>query len=279
MLTTPTFDKLRDLNLSGMARAFQEQLERADYQALSFEDRLGFLVDTEMEDRENRRLFRYLKAAKLRDNACIEDLNFHRPRGLDRTLMLSLADARWVQAHQCVLVIGATGIGKTFVACALAQAAIRKGPSALYLRFPRMIDELTVPRVDGRLPRLLASWARIDALLIDDFGLMPLTNQQAADFLEVIEDRHQRRSTIVTSQLPVQRWHEALGDATIADAILDRLVHNAHRIELRGETMRDPEKAHGASPSDQSSAPLGTKPTENGGAAKKRPPTKAAEAR
>jgi DNA replication protein DnaC len=213
MLTSPTLDKLRDLNLMGMSRSYQEQMERADYQTLAFDDRLGLLVDEEMQDRENRRLHRYLKAARLRDQACIEDLDFHAPRSLDRSLIRELAEARWVHAHQNVLVIGATGVGKTYIACALAEAAIR----------------------DGRLPRLLANWARIEVLLLDDFAMQPLTGAQSADLLEVIEDRAQRRSTIVTSQLPVKQWHEALGDATIADAILDRLIHNAHRIELRGQ--------------------------------------------
>ena len=242
MLRTPTLDKLHDLNLFGMARSLEDQMASAEYQALSFDDRLGLMVDTEQQDRENRRLFRYLKSAKLRDNASVEDINFHHPRGLDRSLVLSLADARWVDAHQSVLIVGATGIGKTFVACALAQAAIRRGHTALYLRFPRMIDELSIARIDGRLPRVLAAWARVEILVVDDLGMQPLTNQQAADLLEVIEDRHQRRSTIVTSQLPVKQWHESLGDATVADAILDRLFHNAHRIELRGgKSLRDPE--------------------------------------
>ena len=239
MLITPTLDKLRDLSLTGMARAYEEQLDRADYQALSFDDRLGLLVDVELQDRENRRLQRYLMAAHLRDNACVEDIDFHLPRTLDRSLILELGEARWIQAHQSVLIVGATGLGKTYVACALAQAAIRRGYTALYLRFPRMVDELAVARVDGRLPRLLAGWARIDVMVLDDFAMQPLSNQQAADLLEVIEDRSQRRSTIVTSQLPVTHWHEVLGDATIADAILDRLIHNAHRIDLRGaESLR-----------------------------------------
>ena len=239
MLTSPTLDKLRDLNLMGMSRAYQEQIERADYQALPFDDRLGMLVDVEMQERENRRLQRYLKAARLRDQACVEDIDFHVPRGLNRTLILELAESRWVDAHQCVLVIGATGLGKTYVACALAEAAIRKGHTALYMRFPRMVDELAVARVDGRMPRLLAAWARVDVLVLDDFAMQPLSSQQSADLLEVIEDRSQRRSTIITSQMPVKQWHESLGDATIADAILDRLVHNAHRIELRGhESLR-----------------------------------------
>jgi DNA replication protein DnaC len=250
MLTSPTLDKLRDLNLLGMTRAYQEQMERADYQALTFDDRLGLLVDVEFQERENRRLFRYLKSAKLRNQACIEDIDFHAPRGLNRALIMELAEGRWVDTNQSVLVVGATGLGKTYIACALAEAAIRKGHTALYMRFPRMVDELAVARVDGRLPRLLAAWARVGVLVLDDFAMQPLSSQQSADLLEVIEDRSQRRSTIVTSQLPVKQWHEVLGDATIADAILDRLVHNAHRVELRGhESLRDPNRAaSGAAP-------------------------------
>jgi len=183
MLTSPTLDKLRDLNLMGMSRAYQEQMERADYQALPFVDRLGMLVDIEMQERENRRLFRYLKAARLRDQACIEDIDFHAPRGLNRSLVLELTESRWVAAHQRVLVIGATGLGKTYIACALAEAAIRKGHTALYLRFPRMVDELAVARVDGRVPRLLAAWASIDVLVLDDFAMQPLSSQH--DFLRL----------------------------------------------------------------------------------------------
>jgi len=244
MLTSPTFDKLRDLNLMGMSRAYQEQMERAEYQALGFDDRLGMIVDTELQERENRRLHRYLKSARLRDQACVEDIDFHTPRGLNRAKVIELAESRWVDAHQNVLVIGATGLGKTYVACALAKAAIRKGHTALYMRFPRMVDELAVARVDGRMPRLLTTWARVGVLVLDDFAMQPLSSQQAADVLEVIEDRSQRRSTILTSQMPVKQWHEALGDATVADAILDRLVHNAHRIELHGhESLRGSKSA------------------------------------
>ncbi len=255
MLTSPTLDKLRNLNLMGMSRAYQEQMERADYQALPFDDRLGMLVDVEMHERENRRLFRYLKAARLRGPACVVDIGFRAPRGLNRSLLLELAESRWVAAHQSVLVIGATGLGKTYVACALAEAAIRKGHTALYLRFPRMVDELAVARVDGRMPRLLTAWARIDVLVLDDFAMQPLSSQQSADLLEVIEDRSQRRATIVTSQMPVKQWHEALGDATIADAILDRLVHNAHRIELHGhESLRGSRTARARTPGQPESA-------------------------
>jgi DNA replication protein DnaC len=238
MLTSPTLDKLNQLKLRGMARALLEQREGANYHSLNFEDRLGLLVDREMQDRENRRLQRYVTAAKLRASACVEDIDFHHPRGLDRTQILHLADCHWVDTHQNVLIVGPTGVGKTYLACALAQVAIRHGSTALYMRAPRMLTELLTARGDGRLPSLMAAWARVGILAIDDFGLQPLTTQQAGDLLEVIEDRVQRHSTIVTSQLPVALWHEALGEPTVADAILDRLLHNAHRIELHGESMR-----------------------------------------
>ena len=244
MLLHPTLDKLRALGLPGMATAFSEQQERADYAALAFADRLGLLADREMTERENRRLERNLKSAKLRlSSACIEDLDFRSSRGLDRSLLLSLAEASWVGSHQNVLIAGPTGAGKTYLACALAQAAIRRGHSAFYLRAPRLLGELATARGDGRFPRLLAAWSRIAVLLIDDFALQPLSAQEAADLLEVIEDRSGLRSTIVTSQLPIARWHEALGDPTLADAILDRLTSNAHRLELRGESLRRAQRA------------------------------------
>jgi len=243
LLINATVDGLYKLNLPAMARGLIEQRERPDYQALSFEDRLGLLVDLELQERENRRLQRSLKAARLRSQVAIEDIDFHRPRGLDRNQILNLAESRWVQNHHSILIVGPTGCGTTYLGCALAHAAIRHGHSALYLRGPRMLDDLTIARADGRLARLLAGWARIDVLLIDDLVLRPLSPDQAADLLEVIEDRSQLRSTIVTSQLPVAHWHEALGEATVADAILDRLLQNAHRIELSGESRRRPESA------------------------------------
>jgi DNA replication protein DnaC len=253
MLTSPTLEKLRALGLTGMARALAEQLERADYQALTFEERLGLLVDREAQDRDNRRLERNLKAAKLRSDACVEEIDFRHPRGLDRGQVLSLAAASWVTAHQNVLIVGPTGSGKTFVACALAQATIRRGHTALYLRAPRLLGDLALARADGRLPRLLASWARVDVLVVDDFALRPLLPEQTADLLEVIEDRAQLRSTIVASQLPVPLWHDALSAPTVADALLDRLVHNAHRIELRGESLRRPH--HDGRPDATDAAP------------------------
>lgn len=279
MLTSPTLDKLRAMNLMGMARALQEQMERTDYQALTFEERLGLMVDLEEQDRENRRLYRYLRAAKLRSNASLEDLDFHRVRGLDRSLVLALTDARWVEAHHNVLVVGPTGIGKTYTACALAQAAIRRGHTALYMRAPRMLDELSVARVDGRLPRILSAWARVDVLVIDDLGLQPLANQQAADLLEVIEDRHQRRATIVTSQLPVKQWHEALGEPTIADAILDRLLSNCHRFELSGQSLRGPESADAATVVEPRNGPRTAEKHEHVAGPEKRRATKPAAAR
>lgn len=238
MLTNATVDGLHTLRLPGMARGLAEQREHADYDALGFEERLAMLVDRELTERHNRRLDRMIKAARLRVAATIEGIDFARPRGLERAQMLSLAESHWVDSHHCIVIVGATGLGKTYLACALANAAIRRGHSALYLRGPRLHDEIALARAEGRLSRLMLSWARIDVLLIDDFLLRPLAPDQAADVLEVIEDRVGLRSTIVTSQLPVGMWHEALGEPTVADGILDRLLEHVHRIELRGESMR-----------------------------------------
>jgi DNA replication protein DnaC len=250
MLTNNTLDNLRALRLPGMARGLSEQREHPDYDALGFEERLSMLLDRELTERANRRLERMLKAARLRVAASIEAIDFARPRGLERSQVLHLAESHWVASHHNVVLVAATGLGKSYLSCALANAAIRHGYSALYVRGPRLCDEIALARADGRLPRLLGSWARLDVLLIDDFLLKALTPDQAADVLEVIEDRVGLRSTIVTSQLPVAMWHEALGEPTIADGILDRLLENVHRIELRGESMRR-RKAEG--PTDNAS--------------------------
>ena len=241
MLNYQTIEGLYALRLPTMASGLLEQRERADYQALSFEERLGLLVDREIAERDNRRLERYLKQAKLRTNAVVEDVDFRRRRGLDRAQFLGLAEAGFVKSHHDVVIVGPTGLGKTYLACALANSAIRRGHNALYLRAPRMLEELSIARVDGRFGRLMASWSRVDVLVIDDFLLRPLDSNQAADMLEVIEDRTGLRSTIFTSQLPVALWHEALGDPTVADALMDRVLEKLHRIELDGESMRRPE--------------------------------------
>lgn len=238
MLIHQTLDKLEAIGLTAMATALREQLEQSHYLELSFEDRLGLLVDREVNWRENRRLATRLKAAKLRHPASVEDIDFRAPRGLDRAVVLNLAQATWVTAHHNLLVTGATGCGKSFISCALAHAAVRQGHTALYVRTPRLLADLAVTRGDGRYHRLLAQLSRVALLVLDDFLLTPATGEHARDLLEVIEDRSQLRSTMVASQLPVESWHSALADPTLADAILDRLVQNAHRINLKGPSMR-----------------------------------------
>ena len=240
MLITQTLDKLEELGLAGMALALREQLEQSQYLSLSFDERLGLLVDREADVRDSRRLAARLKAAKLRQAATIEELDFRTPRGLDRSVILNLAQAGWVAAHHNVLLTGPTGVGKSFVACALAHAAIRRGHTALYVRTPRLLAELALSRGDGRYVRRLGQLSKPGLLILDDFLLTPTSAMEARDLLEIIEDRTQLRSTLVISQLPVEAWHPALaaGDPTLADAILDRLVHNAHRLALTGASLR-----------------------------------------
>jgi DNA replication protein DnaC len=257
MLIHQTLDKLEQLNLTGMATALRDQLGQTQYLELPFEDRIGLLVDREVSWRESRRLATRLKAAKLRHQATVEDIDFRAPRGLDRSMILSLAQGAWVGAHHNVLVTGATGCGKSYLACALAQAAIRQGYTALYVRTPRMLDDLALSRGDGRYQTLLGQLSRASLLVLDDFLLTKATVEQARDFLEVIEDRVQLRSTLVASQLPVEMWHEALTDPTLADAILDRLVSNAYRIPLKGPSMRRRDPLAG--PPETDSAVTGSK--------------------
>lgn len=264
MLTHPTTEGLLALRLEAMAQGLAEQRGHPDYEALGFDERLGLLVDRELQERENRRMDRHLKQAKLKAQAAIEDIDFRRPRGLDRAQILGLADAHFVDHNQTVVIVGPTGVGKTYVACALAHAAIRRGHSALYVRAPRLFDEIAIARGDGRLQRLMATWARVATLVIDDFLLRPLTADQAADMLEVIEDRCGLRSTIITSQLPVSLWHEALGDATIADAVLDRLLEKAHRVELHGESMRRSSDAAPEARTPDAAAPKASARTRQG---------------
>jgi DNA replication protein DnaC len=242
MLTHPTLDKLQTMKFFGMARAFAEQLDSADIDELDFEARLALLVDREWTERHDRQLTNRLRRAKLRHNACMEDIDYRHRRGLDKGLIASLASCQWVRERLNVLITGSSGVGKTWLACALAHQACRDGRSALYLRVPRLLTELDISRADGRYPKVLASLAKTDVLILDDWGLSPLTPDHRRDLLEVIEDRHARRSTIVTSQLPVEKWHDHIADPTLADAILDRLVHGAYRFKLKGDSMRDPKK-------------------------------------
>lgn len=238
MLTHPTRDKLITLKLFGMAHALKEQAALPETESLSFEDRLGLLVDREMTDRESRRLTSRLKKARLRQTACMEDIDFRHARGLSKSLIQQLAGGQWISSHQNVLIVGPTGTGKTYLASALAHQACRSGASSLYLRVPRLFEELVMARGTGRYAKLLTSLARYDLLVLDDWGLSPLTEEQRRDLLEVIEDRHGCSSTLVAGQLPIEHWHKVIGDPTLADAILDRLVHNAHKINLKGESMR-----------------------------------------
>ena len=238
MLTHPTVDKLHQLRCAGMAKALAEQLGSPEVTALSFEERLGLIVDRELTERHSRQLTNRLRRARLRHAACIEDIDFRQPRGLDRDLVLALADARWLRDRLNVLITGPAGVGKTWIACALAHSACRNGYSASYRRLPRLLTELAIARADGRYAKLLASLAKTALLVIDDWGVSKLSAENRRDLLEIVEDRHGLRSTIVTSQLPVAKWHTVIADPTLADAILDRLVHNAYQLNLKGESMR-----------------------------------------
>lgn len=238
MLTHPTLEKLQALRLTGMARAFEDQQQLPEVDSLSFEERLGLLVDREMTDRENRRLKTRLKQARLRQQAALEDIDFRRPRGLDKSLMAQLASCHWLAQHHNILITGPTGCGKTFLACALAHKACREGYTVRYLRLPRFFQDLQIAKGDGRYSKLLTALAKIDLVVLDDWGLAPLADEQRRDLLELLEDRHGLRSTLVAAQLPVDKWHAQIGDPTLADAILDRLIHNAYKIPLKGDSMR-----------------------------------------
>jgi DNA replication protein DnaC len=238
MLNHPTLDKLHSLKFTGMATALAEQMNSADIDALAFEERLGLLVDREMNYRDNRRMSSRLRRAKLRHNACIEDLDYRHKRALDKALIQSLSTCRWVDQHTNVLITGPTGVGKSWIACALAHQGCREGYTALYLRMPRLLQDLAIARGDGRYAKLLATLAKVDLLLIDDWGMATLNADNQRDMLEVLEDRYGTRSTLVTSQLPIEKWHATIADPTFADAILDRLVHNAYKLNLKGDSMR-----------------------------------------
>lgn len=248
MLDEPTIDKLKTMTLHAMADAWTAQEGQPDMQRLAFNERFGLLVDAEYLSRENRRLHRLLTEARLKiGQACIEDIDYPARRELDKAVIRQLATCRWVQEQQCVLITGAAGTGKTYIACALGQQACRKGYRTLYRRATRLFEELKLARADGTYGRLLAKFARTDVLIIDDWGLKPVLDAERHDLLEILEDRYASRSTIMTSQLPTTKWHDYLGEPTVADAILDRILHRSHRIVLKGPSRR---KENGSTPKE-----------------------------
>lgn len=238
MLNEQTFEKLYAMKLTGMADAFKEQLAQPDIHQLSFDKRFSLLVDRQWSWKEKKRLDRLLSHAKLKLNACIEDIDYTKARGVDRSVILSLAGCEWIKQAQNIIITGPTGVGKTWLACALANRACRKGYSAHYVRTPRILQQLVIAKADGSYAKVMNKLAKAKVLIIDDLGLAPLTDVERRDLLEVIEDRYDLRSTIITSQLAIDLWHDSIGDPTIADAILDRLVHNSHKITLKGGSMR-----------------------------------------
>jgi DNA replication protein DnaC len=238
MLIHPTVERLRALGLAAMADALVELQNAPDAAELTREDWLGLLVDREATSRENKRLARRLRDARLRQSAAVEDVDFRAPRGLDRALFQKLASCEWVRDHHHLVVVGPTGIGKSWLACALGHKACREGFSVLYKRATRLFSDLTQARGEGRLPRLLTALERIRLLIVDDWGPEPLNAEQRRDLLEIVDDRDDRGSLLITSQVPVSRWHEVIGDPTLADAILDRILHRTHRIELKGPSLR-----------------------------------------
>lgn len=238
MLIHPTIEKLKQMRLVGMAKALEEQMEMDDIENLPFDDRFGLLVDREAVERENRSLTTRLRKAKLGQKACVEDIDFKQQRGLDKSLMLRLADCQWIEKKQNLIITGPTGAGKSYLACAYAQKACRQGYGANYFRLSRLFEELELGKGDGRYLKILNGIAKTDLLVLDDYGLRNLHEPQRHDLFEILEDRNGRKSTLVTSQLPLKHWHEQIGDPTLADAILDRLVHNSHKIVLKGGSMR-----------------------------------------
>lgn len=239
MLIEPMMEKLVGMRLHGMLEGLKAQQQDPAASELSFQERLAMLIDQQWNWRENQALDRRMKAAKLRGTACIEEIDFRTTRGLDKSVIRALTqESSWVVKHENIFVLGPTGVGKSFVASAFAQKACRDGYSVLYVRAQALFRDLALARADGSLRQQLAKMGRIDVMVIDDWAMAPLAESERRDFWEICEDRYQRRSTVLTSQLPISRWHEQIGDPTLADGILDRLVHNAHRIEMKGDSMR-----------------------------------------
>ena len=237
MLTHPTLEQLRQLGLAGMARAFEELTNNARGAELDHAEWLGLLLDRELADRQDRRLRARLRYARLRHNAAVEDVDYRTARGLDRALFQKLAQGSWIREQQNLIIVGPSGVGKSWLACALGHRACRDNLSVLYQRIPRLFSDLALARGDGRYARLMRALGGVKLLILDDWGLEPLTAEQRHDMLEIVAGRYGRGATLVTSQIPVDKWRDLIGDASLAGAILDRLVHNAHRIQLSGESL------------------------------------------
>ena len=233
-----TLEKLREMKLNGMSKGLEEQLSTPACQSLSFDERFGLLVDYEEITRKNIRLASRLKRAKLREDASIEDIDFSGSRGIDKSVILGFTSGEWIRQHQNIIISGPTGVGKTYIACALLHSACREGFSGKYLRIPRLLEEINIAKANGNYVKLLSSYAKYDLLLFDDWGLSPLSADESRNILELVEDRYDRKSSIITSQLPPEKWFELMPDPTITNAILDRLIHRSHRLKMKGPSMR-----------------------------------------